>query len=87
MTLVNFEYLEYKNSIDQNLNKQQADSFQYGLYENLDPNGNLLYTKACWEGWTICDIELIDTDRNEKDWYAVTGDLWVLKYALESGEI
>ena len=60
-----------------------GDKPKHVIYENWDENGNLLYRKANWNRWSICDIE----ETTEGNIYQQTGDVWILGYNLEGEDL
>lgn len=58
-------------------------SYIYKIYDNVDDEGERVWTHVNWDSWSICNIEETNETQYAKI-YAKTGDTWLLGLNMES---
>lgn len=76
--VANNEYYHYLASIE----IQTSTDPEYLVYQNLNPDGSLVYANINWDKWSLINII-----QQEDGSYLTSGDLWTFRSNIDSEEL
>lgn len=76
--VANNEYYHYLASIE----VQTSTDPEYLVYQNLNPDGSLVYANINWDRWSLINII-----QQEDGSYLTSGDLWTFRSNIDSEEL